>query len=38
LPDGWTYRARTLDVDLALVIFGEATVITDDLGNAYQRR
>ena len=38
LPDGWTYRARTLDTDLILVIFGEATTMTDDLGNAYQRR
>jgi len=38
LPDGWIYRTRTLETDLVLVIFGEAIVITDDLGNAYQRR
>jgi len=38
LPDGWIYRTRTLETDLVLVIFGEAIVITDDIGNTYQRR
>ena len=38
LPDGWTYQARQLDEDLILVAEGEATVITDDLGNTYQKR
>ena len=38
LPEGWTYAARTLDEDLIMIADGEATVLTDDLGNTYQKR
>ncbi|MEO0338037.1 MAG: haloalkane dehalogenase, partial [Bacteroidota bacterium] len=38
LPEGWTYQARMLEEDLILTADGEATVITDDLGNTYQKR
>ena len=38
LPNGWTYQARTLSDELVLTADGEAFVITDDLGNTYQRR
>ncbi len=38
LPDGWTYRARTLDADLVLIADGEAIVLQDDLSNTYLRR
>ncbi len=37
LPDGWRYRARALDEDFVLEVEGEAVVLTDDLGNTYQR-
>lgn len=37
LPEGWTYAARVLEQPLILEVDGEATVITDDLGNTYQR-
>lgn len=37
LPSGWSYETRTLDAPLVLRVDGEATVITDDLGNTYQR-
>jgi hypothetical protein len=37
LPDGWSYRVRTLDQDLVLRTSGEITVIQDDLENTYQR-
>lgn len=37
LPQGWTYRARTLDADVQLEANGLAYVINDDLYNAYQR-
>ncbi|MEM9717793.1 MAG: hypothetical protein AAGA10_01000, partial [Bacteroidota bacterium] len=38
LPEGWTYQVRSLDEELILIADGEARVITDDLGNTYQRR
>jgi haloalkane dehalogenase len=37
LPDGWRYRARTLDAEWTLHVDGEARVIRDDLENTYQR-
>lgn len=37
LPMGWTYAARTLSAELVLDADGEATVLTDDLSNTYQR-
>jgi hypothetical protein len=37
LPDGWTYRVRTLDQDLELRTDGKATVVQDELQNTYQR-
>lgn len=37
LPQGWTYRARTLDADVELKADGLAYVINDDFYNAYQR-
>ena len=37
LPEGWSYRARRLDADLVVRSGGAAHVITDDLGNTYQR-
>lgn len=38
VPDGWTYRVRTLDDDLGLLsLDGVATVLQDDLQNTYQR-
>ena len=38
LSDGWTYQTRILSDELVLTADGEAFVITDDLGNTYQRR
>lgn len=37
LPQGWRYAPRTLDQDFVLEVEGQATVITDDLLNTYQR-
>ncbi|MEM9863923.1 MAG: haloalkane dehalogenase [Myxococcota bacterium] len=37
LPTDWSYTVRTLDAPLVLDVEGEATVLTDDLGNTYQR-
>lgn len=37
LPDGWIFRARTLDADLQLFADGTATILQDDLQNTYQR-
>ena len=37
LPEGWTYRVRTLITDLAADIESEAIVLQDDLQNTYQR-
>lgn len=37
LPQGWTYRARTLNADVELRADGLAYVINDDFYNAYQR-
>jgi hypothetical protein len=38
LPDGWTYRVRTLTEELPLLSTdGVATVLQDDLQNTYQR-
>lgn len=38
LPVGWTYTVRELAEDLIMASNGEATVITDSLGNAYQKQ
>lgn len=37
LPEGWLYRARTLETALTVRTAGEATVIQDDLQNSYSR-
>lgn len=37
LPDGWSYRARTLDATLVVDTPGMATVIQDELQNSYSR-
>ena len=37
LPSGWTYAPRTTDAPLVLDVDGEAIILTDDLGNTYQR-
>lgn len=37
LPAGWAYSERVLEADWELIASGEATVITDDLENTYQR-
>ncbi|MEM7586124.1 MAG: hypothetical protein AAF560_22225 [Acidobacteriota bacterium] len=37
LPEGWTFRARTLEADLILVADGQAVVLQDELSNTYQR-
>jgi hypothetical protein len=37
LPDGWQYRARTLDAPLVVSTPGEATVVQDELRNTYSR-
>lgn len=38
LPDGWSYRSRTLDTTLRLqATDGVAVIIQDDLENTYQR-
>ena len=37
LPAGWTYMARSLSEELVMIADGEATVIIDSLGNAYQK-
>jgi hypothetical protein len=36
LPQGWTYRQRTLKKDMALKANGGATILQDDLQNTYQ--
>ena len=39
LPEGWTYRTRTLDADLVVVTVEEdARVLQDELENSYSRR
>lgn len=38
LPNGWQYRARTLDEDFYLRADGTAYVLQDELQNSYQRR
>jgi hypothetical protein len=38
LPDGWKYRARTIEEDLDLTASGIAYLIQDSLGNSYQRQ
>ncbi len=35
LPDGWSYRSRTLDDDLTYEMDGAVSVVMDDLGNVY---
>ncbi|MCZ7529658.1 MAG: hypothetical protein M5U31_04545 [Acidimicrobiia bacterium] len=35
LPDGWSYRSRTLDADFTYVMDGAVSVVMDDLGNVY---
>lgn len=37
LPDGWSYHARILDSDVAMIADGVAYVINDELGNSYQK-
>ena len=37
LPEGWSFRARTLAADLVAVAGGEAVVLQDELQNTYQR-
>jgi|GEM_PF-116105 len=37
LPQDWTYAARTLAEPLVMVATESATVLTDDLGNTYQK-
>jgi hypothetical protein len=37
LPDGWQYRARTLESPLVVSTPGEATVVQDELRNTYSR-
>jgi hypothetical protein len=37
LPDGWSYRVRTLEQNLVLRTSSVITVIQDDLENTYQR-
>ena len=37
LPEGWTFRARTLEAELELRAEGTATVVQDELQNTYQR-
>ncbi len=38
LPDGWSYGARVLDEDLVVALAPDgAVVVTDELGNSYQR-
>jgi hypothetical protein len=36
LPDGWEYRARTLDDDLVIDTHGLAHIVPDKLANMYQ--
>ncbi|MEJ8632193.1 hypothetical protein [Streptomyces sp. MS2.AVA.5] len=36
LPDGWTYKARTLDRDLTITTSGLANIVPDGLANMYQ--
>jgi hypothetical protein len=37
LPEGWTYRARTLTEDLVVDTPGQATVLQDELNNTYSK-
>ena len=37
LPEGWTFKARTLTEDVIFKIRGEAHVIQDEFRNTYQR-
>lgn len=36
LPDGWEYKAKTLDQDLTITTNGLANIVPDDLANMYQ--
>ena len=36
LPEGWAFRARTLDRDLVLDTVGLAHIVPDELENMYQ--
>ena len=36
LPEGWTYKAKTLDRDLTITTTGLAHIVSDDLANMYQ--
>lgn len=38
LPEGWSYQAQTLTEDLVLSVADTAIVLTDDLGNTYQKQ
>ena len=35
LPDGWSYRPRTLDEDLTYQMDGRVPTVMDDLRNVY---
>ncbi len=35
VPEGWQYRSRTLDADIAIVSIGAAHVVQDELKNTY---
>ncbi|MFI1154030.1 hypothetical protein [Streptomyces sp. NPDC020817] len=36
LPEGWTYKARTVDRDLTITTHGLAHIVSDNLANMYQ--
>ena len=36
LPDGWTFKAKTLGQDLIIDTNGVAHIVSDDLANMYQ--
>lgn len=38
MPVGWRYQTRILEEPLTLITEGEATIVSDDLGNSYQER
>lgn len=38
LPKGWSYAERVLSQELQLTATGQATVVTDDFANTYQKR
>jgi hypothetical protein len=36
LPDGWHYKAKTLDRDITITTNGLANIVSDNLANVYQ--